>query len=528
MAETVVVAAGASPGVAAGAARVLRPVADADVELPAGDRDSEAARASAALEAAAARLSSLASSVDGAEAEMIEASAMMARDPMLSDAVALQVRDRGRPAPAALIAGAEEIASVLAALDDPMLAARADDVRSVGRRAARIAAGEAESVSPAPGPVVVIADDLGPADVAELGREVCAVALAGGAVTAHAAIVARARGIPMVVAAGADAFLAPSGADVVVDGDAGEMVVDPGADRLAAARAAMRVRSQEHARAVAERDLPAVTRDGRAVRVLCNAASAAEVLAGVEAGAEGAGLIRTELSFLDAPAWPTEQEHLRALAPVLGALEGRVATVRVLDFGGDKTPPFLDGTHERGLRLLLAATGAFTAQLRAILRAGSDTGCDLRILLPMVESAADLAAARDLIEWVAQPMAAPAIGAMIETQAAADSAADLAALADFLSIGTNDLTHAVLGSDRFSAAEARTDHPAVLAAIGASVRAAHDAGMPIEVCGEAASDPVVMPLLVALGVDELSVGAARVGQTRAAIRALDAGAVATR
>jgi phosphoenolpyruvate-protein kinase (PTS system EI component) len=191
----------------------------------------------------------------------------------------------------------------------------------------------------------------------------------------------------------------------------------------------------------------------------------------------------------------------------------------VLDFGGDKTPPFLDGTDERGLRLLLDAPEAFVAQLRAILWAAE--GADLRLLLPMVETPGDLAAARALIESIAGA-ATPPIGAMIETAGAAAAAPDLAMHADFLSIGTNDLTHAILGSDRFTAAEARTDHPDVVAAIDASVRAAHAAGMPIEVCGEAASDPAVMPLLVALGVDELSVGAARVGATRAAIRALDA------
>jgi phosphoenolpyruvate-protein kinase (PTS system EI component) len=540
MAEAIVAAVGASPGVAAGAARLLRPVADIGGELPAGDRDvaAESARAAAALEAAAARLDELAAAADGAEAEIIAANSMMARDPMLRAAVDDHVRERGSPAPAALVAGADEVAATLAAIDDPMLAARADDVRSVGRRAARIALGEdvrESSASPSGNggtaagvdPAVVIAEDLGPADVAELGDDVCAIALTRGAITAHAAIVARARGIPMIVAAGDAAWTAPSGGEVVVDGDRGRLVVTPSAERVAAARAAMRARADEQARAIAERDLPAVTRDGRVVRVLCNAASAAEVVTALAAGAEGAGLIRTELAFLDASDWPTEEDHARSLAPVLHALRGRTATVRVLDFGGDKTPPFLAGTPERGLRLLLGAPEPFAEQLRAIVRAGVDT--DLRILFPMVETAADLAAARRLLACVAGDER-PQIGAMIETQGAVDAAAELAARSDFLSIGTNDLTHAILGSDRFSAAEARTDHPEVMAAIDASVRAAHAAGIPIEVCGEAASDPAIAPLLVRLGVDELSVGAARVGPTRAAIRALDAGqaGVATR
>jgi phosphoenolpyruvate-protein kinase (PTS system EI component) len=500
MAELIVAAVGASPGVATGAARVLRLVADAGSELPAGDRDAEAARAAAALDAAAVRLDQLAEEAAASgrkdEAEMIDASAMMARDSMLAAMVQDQVRKDGRPAPTALVAAADEVAATLAALDDPMLAARADDVRSVGRRAARIASGDDAAADAPDGAVVVIADDLGPADVAELGEDVCAIALSHGAVTAHAAIVSRARGIPMVVAAGDPAFAAGTGSDVVVDGDTGRLVIDPGPERVDAARRAMQARADEQARSIAERDLPAVTRDGRSVRVLCNAASAAEVAAGLASGADGAGLIRTELAFLDAPAWPTEEEHVRSLAPVLDPLRGRTATVRVLDFGGDKTPPFLAGTPERGLRLLLDAPEEFADQLRAILYAGADT--ELRILLPMVESVDDLIEARRLIGCIATSPR-PLVGAMIET---------------------NDLTHAILGSDRFTAAEARTDHPDVIAAIDASVRAAHAAGMPIEVCGEAASDPLVMPLLVGLGVDELSVGAARVGPTRAAIRAL--------
>jgi phosphoenolpyruvate-protein kinase (PTS system EI component) len=526
MAEAIVAAVGASPGVAAGTARVLRPVADADSELDTErDRDAEFARAEVALEAAAERLSELAAAAraDGRpdEGEMIDASAMMARDPMLRAAVEDQVRERGRAAPAALAAAADEVAATLAAIDDPLLAARADDVRSVGRRAARSASGEGDGDVgfDGGGPAVVIAEDLGPADVAELGDDVRAIALTRGAVTAHAAIVARARGIPMVVAAGDGAWTAGNGGEVVVDGDHGRLVVSPSAERMAAARAAMRDRADEQARAIADRDLPAVTRDGHAVRVLCNAASAAEVVTALAAGAEGAGLIRTELSFLDAPDWPTEEQHVVSLAPVLHALHGRTATVRVLDFGGDKTPPFLAGTRERGLRLLLGAPEPFADQLRAIVRAGVDT--DLRILFPMVESAGDLATARRLVGCVTSGVR-PRIGAMIETPGAAAAADELAAHSDFLSIGTNDLTHAVLGSDRFSAAEARTDHPEVVAAIAASVRAAHAAGIPIEVCGEAASDPAIMPLLVRLGVDELSVGAARVGPTRAAIRALGA------
>ncbi len=479
-----------------------------------------------ALEATALRFDQLAACASGAEAEILAANAMMARDSALATAAEAEVA-KGKPLPQALIDATEGFAAQLEAIDDPTLAARADDVRSIGRRAANTlptahCPPSAHCALPAAHPVVVVAPDLGPADVAELPPTTVAIALARGAVTAHAAIVARARGIPMVVGLG-DGILQAADGQLVVDGESGEVFTDPDPDRVRAAEQAMAARESEHARARADRDLPAVTRDGRTLRVLCNAASAAEVDAGLEAGAEGAGLIRTELAFLEAPEWPSEEQHAASLAPVLGPLAGRTATVRVLDFGGDKTPPFLAGTSDRGLALLLGAGGPFSDQLRAILTTAAEARCDLRVLLPMVRDARELAAAREQVASIAREtgLPVPSIGAMIETPGAAMAAPEMTGDADFLSIGTNDLTHATLGSDRFSSVDAPTRDPAVLRNIDRSVRAAHDAGLPIEVCGEAASDPEMLPLLVGLDVDELSVGAARVGQTRAWIRELD-------
>jgi phosphoenolpyruvate-protein kinase (PTS system EI component) len=246
------------------------------------------------------------------------------------------------------------------------------------------------------------------------------------------------------------------------------------------------------------------------VRVLVNAATAAELEAGLAAGAEGVGLMRTELGFLDAHGWPGEAEHRRLLRPVLARLAGRTATVRVLDFGGDKLPPFLAGSSERGLALLLGEREALAAQLRAIAVEGSAT--DLRVLLPIAERAADVEAVRSLL-----PVGA-AIGAMVESVAAVEAAGELAAAADFLSIGTNDLAHAAVGSARFAGAAPPVHDPRVLVLIARTAEAARKAGIPLEVCGDAASDPIVAPLLVGLGVDELSVGAAQVGRVRGWVR----------
>ena len=243
------------------------------------------------------------------------------------------------------------------------------------------------------------------------------MALAGGGVTAHAAIVARSLGLPMVVALGDEVARALPGSVCVVDGDAGTLVLSPGPARLDAANEAGRARERARRQAIVDRSLPAVTGDGRRVSVLANVAGREEVLAGLEAGAEGVGLLRTELSFLEAGTWPTAEEHRRALEPVLEPLAGLPATVRVLDFGGDKTPPFLRGGSARGLELLLGEPDALSAQLRAVLEAGAATR--LRILLPMVRDAADVDAVRDLLRGELErtpELKRPQLGAMIETR----------------------------------------------------------------------------------------------------------------
>jgi phosphoenolpyruvate-protein kinase (PTS system EI component) len=529
MGERVLRGAPASPGTAVGAARVLSPAVEADAgPLPRELHDQEVERAERALEAAAAELDALAAQLRAegrdSEADIVETGVLMAGDPGLLQDIAASVRERGRTAPAAIIEAAEAHATAIGALDDPLLSERAADVRSLGNRAARLAAGAAVG-SPrgqaTDAAAVLVAADLGPADVAELGPEVVAIALAEGGVRAHAAIVARSLGLPMVVAAGADVLSVGDGEPLLVDGSEGFVVASPSSSKTERAALAVARRAAARERSTRLRGVPARTVDGHSVRVLANVASAAEVRVALEAGAEGAGLIRTELAFLDAPRWPTEKEHRRSLEPVLGALRGRVATVRVADLGGDKTPPFLAGTEKRGIELLLEAPDALVDQLRAILSfAGS---VELRLLLPMVSEPAQVAAVREALERALPDGPLPALGAMVETPEAALGARDIAAAADFLSIGTNDLAHATLGLDRFAPGDAPAHHPRVLGLIEATAAAAHREGVLVEVCGEAASDPLTVPLLVGLGVDELSAGAARVGAVREWVRALTYG-----
>ena len=256
--------------------------------------------------------------------------------------------------------------------------------------------------------------------------------------------------------------------------------------------------------------------------MLANVSGHIELEVALAAGAEGVGLLRTELPFLDAPAWPSFDEQRRALESTFALLAGRIATVRLFDFGGDKTPPFLRGARGRGVELLLDAPDALTAQLEAILTLGAAS--DLRVLIPMVTDLDQVRAVRARLRDALrrQPLAhAPVLGAMIETPTAVAMADRIAAEVGLFSIGTNDLTSLQLGLDRTGAATAPTHHPEVLRLIATTAEAARRAGIVVEVCGEAASDPLVMPLLVGLGVDELSVGAARVATVRSWVTKLD-------
>jgi phosphoenolpyruvate-protein kinase (PTS system EI component) len=339
MAGTVLHGLGASPGIAVGRAVVVR-----EVESSAAPPDE--ALALAALEQAAAELGRAAEGLRNAgladEAEILEANRLMAEDPSLAASVR-ELATRLPPAEA-LCAAAEGFAAVLAGLPDPVLAGRASDVRELGRRAARIADGSAAQPL-VEGDSILLARDLGPAEIAELelgDGQIVGVALIEGSATAHAAIVARSLGLPMAVALGDDLAAIADGTMLVLDGEQGFVSVDPAGTELEEAQESLRLGSRRRRALAGLRGLPVETLDGRRIALLCNAASPAEIDAGLAAGAAGVGLLRTELAFLEAPAWPSEQQHRVALEPLLALLRGRVATVRTLDFGGDKSPPVKD------------------------------------------------------------------------------------------------------------------------------------------------------------------------------------------
>ncbi len=454
------------------------------------------------------------------EAEILAANRLMAEDPSLVQEV--EALANLLPPAEALRAATDRHALALASLDDPLLSARADDVRELGRRAVRALSGGG-AAEPPRRPSIVVARELGPAELVDLRLDeglVLGIALAEGSATSHAAIIARSLGVPMVAALGEDVLAAADGDKVIVDGTAGVAVLNPGAGALARVRTAAAQDAAERERLAAGRGRPAVTAAGRPIRLLANASSPAEVDAALRCGAEGIGLVRTELAFLDSERWPTEDEHYEVLAPLLAPLEGRIATVRTLDFGADKTPPFLRGAGGRGIALMLEHEDALVAQLAAILRAG--VGTNLRIMLPLVESPAQLVTARRLLRRAggSDGRRLPQLGAMIETPVGAARSAELALAADFFSIGTNDLVATTLGLDREQpvASPLSAADPAVVAHIRRAIDAAHTAGITVEICGEAAGETALTPLLVGLGVDELSVSPARLDAIRDAVR----------
>ncbi len=387
-------------------------------------------------------------------------------------------------------------------------------------------------------PGILVTADLAPADAAALDPATAlGVATAAGGPTSHAAVLARSLGIPAVVGLGDAVLDVREGAVVALDGDAGVLLVDPSQEIVERFEARRRGSEVADRIARAEAEAPAFTLDGLPIEVAANVGSPSDVAAAVEAGADGVGLFRTEFLFMSRDAMPSEDEQEAAYRAAAEALGGRPMIVRTLDAGADKPIPYLAQPAEanpflgvRGLRLGLERPDLLDAQLRAILRVAADH--PVRVMFPMVATLEEFRAGRAAVDQARAALVdagSPApdridVGVMIEVPSAALAAERLAEEADFFSIGTNDLAQYTLAAERGNervAALADALHPAVLELIRLAATAAAGKARWTGVCGELAGDPLAAPLLIGLGVTELSMSAPAIPHVKQVVRRTD-------
>ncbi|MFJ5234988.1 phosphoenolpyruvate--protein phosphotransferase [Kitasatospora sp. NPDC088391] len=513
---------GVSHGVAIGQVRhmgtaVLEPPV---AQVSAEEAPREQARARAAVEAVAADLVARGNLAGGEAQAVLEAQALMAQDPELLADVNRRI-DAGSTAERGVYDAFAAYRELLAAAGE-YLAGRVADLDDVRNRiVARLLGVPMPGVPDSDEPYVLVARDLAPADTALLDPSlVLGFVTEEGGPTSHSAILARAMGVPAVVALAGATELA-EGVVVAVDGSSGEVLVEPAAERQEELR---RQEAQRRA-ALAASSGPGRTSDGFMVPLLANVGGPADLPAALENGAEGVGLFRTEFLFLDDSAQaPSEEKQVAAYRKVLEAFPGARVVVRVLDAGADKPLDFLTPGDEpnpalgvRGLRTLLEHPEVLRSQLRALARAAEGLTVRLEVMAPMVADGVD---ARAFAEACREVGLDAKYGAMVEIPSAALRAGAILREVEFLSLGTNDLAQYAFAADRQVGSLARLQdpwQPALLDLIAASAQAAKAAGKSCGVCGEAASDPLLACVLTGLGVTSLSMGAASIPYVRAAL-----------
>jgi phosphoenolpyruvate-protein phosphotransferase len=544
----------AAPGVAHAAYVRIDPA-----PAPAGGRTTAAGvageirRLADASADAAADLESISRAVrdDGHpdEAAIFEAQAAIARDPALASMATERIKDAHDDAIAAVQAAAESFAERLRSLEDQLLAARAADVIDVGDRIARRLAGTRQPTIGLDRTAIVVADDLPPSLTATLPRDrLLGIALAGSSPTAHAAILARAYGIPAVVGVrdlletlGAPATR-ENGTDLAIDGATGDVFVDPDEATIKRLNQAATSGRERHEQDLVEARFPAITHDGTAVSLVANIGTPAESDGAIALGAEGVGLFRTEFLFLERTSPPSEDEQCAAYERAIRAFAPHPVTIRLLDVGGDKPIPYLPIAAEanpflgvRALRLASAEPDLFVTQLRACYRAAA--AGPVKVMAPMVADAGDVELLLALAERARTELTEEgcaigevALGVMLEIPSAilvGDTYFDGIA---FASLGTNDLAQYTLAVDRGNPALERYRdalHPAVLRLIAQAVDAATRSGIELSVCGEMAGDPAAALALVGLGLRSLSMAAPSLPAVRRAIQGSNAAALAS-
>ncbi|MFC7400439.1 phosphoenolpyruvate--protein phosphotransferase [Chelatococcus sp. GCM10030263] len=452
--------------------------------------------------------------------QIIDALVDVARDAELVEGVKRRIRN-GEEAVSATLATGEELAGNFAAVEDAYIRARAEDIRGVTRNVALTLLGRKEAtLAEAPDGAIVVAEEISAWDFAKAPiARIAGILCTKGSSTSHVAIMARTHGLPAVLGYQGSLDELRRAKTVAIDGHTGEVVLDPSEAVAEDFHARIRKEASTRAELSSYADREPRTRDGRLIEVAANLGSLSEIEAALKAGAMGVGLFRTELLFMERKVLPSEDEQAAIYTELAQAFAPRPVIVRTLDIGGDKPVAGIEFPEEenpflgwRGIRMCLDQPDIFRPQLKALLRAA--TVGNVKVMLPMIADVSELKSTKALLEECRAelrergiPFGAMELGVMMETPAAALLAEDLAAEADFFSIGTNDLTQYIMAADRLNPRLAklnRADHPAVMKAVALICQAAEKAGIWVGVCGEAAAREDLIPEFIRLGVTELS------------------------
>lgn len=520
----------ASKGLAVGTAHVVKPPVF-NYERFADNVATETQKLKTAIENVQKQLQKLISEAENKDiAQIFTAHLALLDDPDLQHQVNKKLM-QGLSAPCAWFEHIDDLAKKQASLDNPLLAGRAIDLRDVGNRVLAQLCGVKEVNEPTDA-YILIMDDVAPSDVARLNKNrVAGILTAFGGASGHSAIVARALGIPAIVGAGKRVLDIAQHTPLLINGDTGDYVINPDDAQISQAKQARQQAIEQRKQAQQHCLKPAITQDNHQVEVAGNIGAVQVTKEAVEQGAEAIGLLRTELIFMSYHTAPDIQTQELAYRQVFDALAGRPLVVRTLDVGGDKPLPYLPMPHEdnpflgiRGIRLTLRQPLLLKQQLTALLKASDNR--PLRIMFPMIARLEEWQQAKAILDEVRQdyPCENLQVGMMLEVPSSALLASTFAKEVDFFSIGTNDLTQYTLAIDRghpVLSKEADGLHPSVLMLIDKTVQSAHQHGKWVGVCGELASDSQAVPILIGLGVDELSMSVTSIPLVKSQIRELN-------
>lgn len=471
------------------------------------------------------------------QAAIMEAHRMMVQDPMMADNIMAKIDELGN-APQGVLKAAEEQAVMFEQMEDEYFAARAVDLRDVGKRVAKYILGVKE---PEIGDekVILCGREIEPSVIAGMETEkIAGVLLGSGSTTAHAVIIAKARAIPTIVGLNKEDRIdrIADGDHVIMDGERGDIVINPAPEDIASYDEKIKKQKELAAHYAALKDLPAVTTDGVKVDLMANIGTHMDVDNALNYGAEGVGLFRSEFVFMGRQDIPTEEDQFKAYKEAIEKCKGKLCVIRTMDIGGDKPLPYLNIPEEenpflgyRAVRISLQRRDLFLPQLKAILRAG--VYGKAAIMIPMIINVAEFKKVKEFIEEAKLELAHEGkaysddvqVGIMVETPAAAIMTPVLAKYVDFFSIGTNDLVQYTLAVDRGNANISylyNHFNPAVLRLVQRTITSARENGIWAGMCGEMASDPNAAVLLMAMGINELSMSAPSIPRVKEKIRSI--------